>query len=183
MQTPSHLVIAAAVAKAIPAVPMNSAFIIGSVAPDLALYALSLIGGLYYTQVKKISAREAADLMFGQLFFKNKAWIAVHNSLHSPLLLVLLIIPLAFVMSSSAVAAWFFWFLLSFLLHTAVDIPTHHNDGPLLFFPFNWTIRFQSPISYWDARRGARSFMAFEISVVILLLYYLFSTPILNLFR
>ena len=94
-----------------------------------------------------MTPKDAADLMFNDLFFKNKAWIAVHNVLHSPLLLGLLLVPLVFFLED-AVAAWFFWFLLSCLLHTAIDIPTHHNDGPLLLFPLNWELRFESPVSY-----------------------------------
>ena len=172
MNTPAHIVIAASLAKAVPAVPMSSAFLLGSVAPDLPLYALSLVGGLYYTRVKKMPPKDAADLMFNTLFFENKAWIAMHNSLHSPILLVLLMLPLVFFLQHAAVA-WFFWFLLSCLLHTALDIPTHHNDGPLLFFPFDWKTRFISPISYWDKARGARRFFVFESALVIILLIYL----------
>lgn len=172
MNTPAHIVIAASVAKAVPAVPMNSAFLLGSVAPDLPLYAMSLVGGVYFTRVKKMTSKDAADLMFNDLFFKNKAWIAVHNFLHSPLLLGLFIVPLSFFLENG-VAAWFFWFLLSCLLHTALDIPTHHNDGPLLLFPFDWKTRFESPISYWDRNRGAKGFMIFEASLVLILLLYL----------
>lgn len=173
MNTPTHIVIAASVARAVPAVPMSSAFLLGSVAPDLPLYALSLAGGFYFTRVKKMPAKDAADLMFNDLFFKNRVWIIVHNLLHSPLLLILGIVSLGFIVKN-AVAAWFFWFLLSCLLHTAIDIPTHHNDGPLLLFPLNWQLRFRSPISYWDKQKGAARFIYFEVALVIVLLIYLF---------
>ena len=181
LNSPAHIVIAASVAKAVPAVPMSSAFLLGSVAPDLPLYTMSLVGGLYYTRVKKMTPRDAADLMFNDLFFNNKAWIAVHNLLHAPLLLGLLLVPLAFFLED-AVAAWFFWFLLSCLLHTAIDIPTHHNDGPLLLFPFDWKLRFESPISYWDRAKGARQFMIFEAFLVLILLVYLFGPWFLDRF-
>lgn len=151
---------------------MSSAFLLGSVAPDLPLYTMSLVGGLYFTRVKKMSLKDAADHMFNNLFFNNEAWIAIHNSLHSPLLLGLLLVPLGFFLDN-AIVAWFFWFLLSCLLHTAIDIPTHHNDGPLLFFPFDWKTRFESPVSYWDKGRGARRFMVFETALVVVLLLYL----------
>lgn len=41
-------------------------------------------------------------------------------------------------------------FGLGCAVHTALDIPVHHNDGPLLLFPFNWSLRFDSPVSYYD---------------------------------
>lgn len=43
-----------------------------------------------------------------------------------------------------------FWFALGCALHSFVDILTHHSDGPLVFFPLNWSYRFASPVSYWD---------------------------------
>lgn len=178
MQTPSHMVIAAAVAKGIAPVPVSTAVLLGSVAPDLPLITLSIFGGLYYTQIKKMPAKEAASLMFDTLFFKNKVWIALHNTLHSPLLLIALLVPLFFLIPLSGIALGLFWFLLSCLLHTAIDIPTHHNDGPLLFFPLEWQTRFESPISYWDTKRGAKAFMVFEFALVLVLLIYLFADTI-----
>ncbi|MEZ4675136.1 MAG: hypothetical protein R2932_12925 [Caldilineaceae bacterium] len=32
--------------------------------------------------------------------------------------------------------------------HTAIDIPLHYDDGPLLLFPFDWKTRFHSPVSH-----------------------------------
>ena len=172
MQTPSHLVIAAAASKAFSGVPTySSAFLIGSVAPDVPLYVLSLVGGLYYTRVKKMTPQAAAELMFSKLFFKHPLWIVAHNLLHSPTLLLLLLVPLWW--QESAAASWLFWFLASCLLHTLIDIPVHHDDGPLLFFPFQWRTRFISPVSYWDRARGAGWFMWLEGGVVVALLIYL----------
>ena len=37
-----------------------------------------------------------------------------------------------------------------------MDIPVHHDDGPLVLFPLDWKTRIMSPVSYWDrAHYGA----------------------------
>jgi len=54
------------------------------------------------------------------------------------------------------------WFLAGCALHAGVDILTHRDDGPLLLFPFDWSLRFPAPISYWDRRYGAALFAPFE---------------------
>ena len=41
-------------------------------------------------------------------------------------------------------------FALGCLLHTTMDIPVHHDDGPVVAFPLNWDFRVKSPVSYWD---------------------------------
>ena len=48
------------------------------------------------------------------------------------------------------------------LLHSFVDIVTHHDDGPVLFWPLNWHFRFPSPISYWDNAHFGRQVGIFE---------------------
>lgn len=174
MNTPSHFLIAAALKKRNKQIPIiSSAFLLGSVAPDLPLFGLSIGAGIYYTQVKGMAARDVANNMFGDLFFNDPWWIALHNFLHSPTLLLLFLIPLWFVWKQKRIFAWFWWFFLSCLLHTAVDIPTHHDDGPLLFFPFEWSTRFQSPVSYWDPKHYGNIFVWFEGALGIFLLAYL----------
>ena len=49
------------------------------------------------------------------------------------------------------------------MLHSIVDILTHNDDGPVLFFPFNWQYRFPSPVSYWDTDHHGGVFMIFEV--------------------
>lgn len=59
-------------------------------------------------------------------------------------------------------------------MHTMLDIPTHHNDGPLILFPLEWSVRFYSPVSYWDPRYFGREFALFELLLNLTLLGYLF---------
>ena len=46
-------------------------------------------------------------------------------------------------------------FFASMLLHFALDLPLHHDDGHRHLFPLSdW--RFASPVSYWDPRHYGR---------------------------
>jgi hypothetical protein len=62
--------------------------------------------------------------------------------------------------------------LLSFAfatgLHSFLDIFTHHDDGPLLLFPFDWSLRFTSPISYWDPEHYGNIFMPIDFGLTFL---------------
>ena len=69
------------------------------------------------------------------------------------------------------------------MLHSVVDVLTHHDDGPLLFFPFSWTIRFYSPISYWDPAHFGRPFAIFELVFDLVLVLYLFYPAVMRVYR
>jgi len=101
--------------------------------------------------------------MYNDLFYNNPDWISLHNVLHSPLVCILALICLRLALSATRFrTSWYVWFFSSCLLHTLVDIPVHHDDGPLVFWPLNWTYRFSSPLSYWDPKHYGREVMAFE---------------------
>jgi hypothetical protein len=175
MLTPSHLIITAAVRKRFRHLPLpTSALLIGSVAPDLALTLLSLGGTWYYQNIVGLTDRETFRHMYDTMFFRDPVWISLHNLLHSPtMLLIGLAATWRWRWRLATIRRWIFWFLLACLGHTALDIPTHHDDGPLLFWPFEWTIRFPSPISYWDRRYYGEQFAVFELILGAVLLLYL----------
>ena len=202
LNTPSHALIGAALRKGYGerwAVPL-SAVLWGSVAPDIPLYLLSVGGGIYYTQIMGMGAADAARLMFDDLFFNDTGWKAAHNFLHAPLI-VLTGLGLTWrsrgrggLSTSTAdidteidtetnaegtnrVGRWLFWFFAACLLHSVIDILTHHNDGPLILFPLNWSLRFHSPVSYWDPAYYGTPFTIFEITLDIVLLFYLLVPP------
>ncbi|MBP7590472.1 MAG: cobalamin biosynthesis protein CobQ, partial [Chloroflexi bacterium] len=58
-------------------------------------------------------------------------------------------------------------------LHTAVDIFTHADDGPVLTFPLDWHTRFKSPISYWDPAHYGRLVRLLEHLLDLLLVVWL----------
>ena len=73
----------------------------------------------------------------------------------------------------SRASRWWRWFFISCLCHSLVDIVTHFDDGPVLFFPFDFSYRFSSPVSYWDPAHYGRQFMVFEVVLDLVLLVWL----------
>lgn len=185
MNTPSHFLMTAALDKALPRVPIHrQAFLLGSVAPDIALWLLSMGAMVYYHFILGWSRQEAFDLMFDTLYFHNPFWIAFHNLLHAPILLLLgigLVWKKQRNIGSSS--RFLFWFLLACLFHSGVDILTHVDDGPVVFFPFNWTARFPSSVSYWDPRHYGREFGLFSATLDSLLALYLLKGQICSFIR
>lgn len=144
--------------------PPRFALALGSVAPDIALYFLSFGGIFYFTQVLGWDSSRTFKHLFGTLFYQDVGWIVSHNLLHAPIVLALF-------WSASAIGCqfripamrWLCWFFAACMLHSLVDIFTHHNDGPLLFFPVDWEYRFSSSVSYWDPDHFGREFTLFEL--------------------
>jgi Zinc dependent phospholipase C len=171
LNTPSHFIIHAALAKRVSNPKLiRSAFLWGAVAPDFPLMLLSIGGGFYFRN-QGMNSREAAHLMFDRLYFHNPWWISVHHLLHAPFLLLLYALVL-YPLRKYRVAYWLLWFVAGCGLHTFVDILTHYDDGPLVFFPLNWTFRVHS-ISYWDPRHGGAWFGWLELALDLFLLGYL----------
>lgn len=185
MNTYSHFLMTAALDKSLPRIPIvKSAFLLGSIAPDVPLWILSISSISYYHFIRGWNLSDTFKIVFDELYFHNPFWIASHNFLHSPILLLL---ALRFLWHRRRYIGspyrWLFWFGIACLLHTFVDIFTHADDGPLLFFPLEWTIRFPSPISYWDSRYYGREFGTFEHGLDALLLSYLLSPRICRYVR
>lgn len=177
MNTPSHLIINAALRKRVgDALPIpRSAFLLGAVLPDIPLWLLWIGSYVYYRYILNNPAVVPMDPMFDRFYFTNPLWIAGHNLLHAPLILLSTMALLwRFRAAPGARGHWWFWFAAGCLVHSALDIPTHVDDGPVLFFPLEWSIRFQSPISYWDPRHFGREFAIFELLLDLALLTYLF---------
>lgn len=156
MITSTHAAINALVARQLPRVRLGSLvqgkaarwFVIGGLAPDLPGLTLTVGSFVYYPVVRSKSFDETFRLITEDLFFNTPLWIIAHNSLHAPLLLV----PAFFTANRLEGRGWTMAraLIAGAGLHALVDVPVHRDDGPLLLFPFNWTFRFQSPVSYWD---------------------------------
>ena len=154
MNTPAHIIFAAAAFARPYDRRRTVAALAGAVAPDLSLYVMA--GTAIY--IMGISPY----VVFDQLYFSD-AWqqvFAVDNSF--------LVWGLAF-----GVAWWFgaktaMVFAASGLLHLAFDFPLHHDDGRPHFWPISdWV--FQSPISYWDRAHHAGIVGPIELGLSLLL--------------
>lgn len=160
MITPTHFVINAGLAHRLRSRPLladplrRRLFLLGGVAPDLGLFVMTLLAAAYYPLVDGLSRDETFRLIFDDLFYNAPAFVIAHNLLHAPLVLAGL----------AGIGAWLRRrttrerlggalqaFAIGCVVHTALDIPVHHDDGPLLLFPFEWSVRFASPVSYYQS--------------------------------
>ena len=140
------------------------ALALGSIAPDLPLYFLSFGGIFYFRNVLGWESERVFRHLFDELYFNDPGWIALHNFLHSPLMLILLLgLALIIKRRKPRIGRWLCFFLAACMLHSIVDVLTHHDDGPVLFFPIDWQYRFSSPVSYWDRNHFGGRFMVFEV--------------------
>lgn len=129
---------------------------------------------MYYPLVAGLPPGEAGALMYDRLFYHNPLWVVSHNFLHAPFVLAAgLGLSWLGPKRLGPGRRWLRWFLLSCALHTVIDIVTHHNDGPLVLFPLDWSWRFSSPVSYWDPEHYGGVFAVFELVLDVSLLVYL----------
>jgi len=177
MQTYSHLLITAVVNEKLKqkgVAVVSKALLLGSIAPDIPLILIT-IGFIAYTQLLNPTSNMSLMENYDQLYLTNPYWIAAHNLLHAPPLILLY----------GGIGYWhmkkgegwgkaLFWFAIGCGLHSTIDILTHVHDGPVLFFPLNWTYRFSSPISYWDPEHGGSIFAPLEHLMDLGILIYLF---------
>ena len=174
MRIPSHFLITATLnqvaGKRFGVV--TPAVLLGSVVPDLPLVVLSVSTALVKLVREGRPITNIHSFMFDDLFFTDPVWIVSHNTLHAPFVLAVLLVATSFVRHRGW-GAWLWWFFAACALHTLLDIPTHSSDGPLLLFPFNWTFRFHSPVSYWEATHYGRIFTLLEYGLDGILLSYL----------
>lgn len=151
-----------------------TAVLLGSVLPDIPLFLLMAGALLYYRWIVPLAEAEKVRLVHEELYFSNPFWIVGHNFFHGPLL-VLLLLVLGYwrLRTCQPWGAAFFWYAVGSSFHTLIDVFTHHGDGPLLLFPFNWVMRFNSPVSYWDPRYYGAAFTVMEYALDVVFLLYL----------
>ncbi|MEM7031894.1 MAG: hypothetical protein AAF629_20235 [Chloroflexota bacterium] len=159
--------------------PLKSrAALLGSVAPDVPLTTMAIVC-IIADAIRKQRSNDPEAMpswtghLFSTLFFQNRWVKAVHNLFHAPILtLAYLVVGYWAWGQGKSWGGNLFWFGVTTTLHTGIDIPLHYNDGPLLYFPFDWETRFYSPVSYWDPKRYGRPFAIFEHLLLVILLIY-----------
>ena len=154
MNTPTHMLIGAAV-FARPLVPATlGAALAGGLAPDLPMFAMVL----WATRVAGLPEHE----VFGQLYF-SEGWQAVFAVDHG-LLLWGAVLAVALWRGHAILRA----FAGAGLLHAIADFLTHNVDARRQFWPVSdWV--FRSPVSYWDARFYGDIFGVFEVGLIFVL--------------
>lgn len=152
MNTPAHLIFAAA-AFGKPDNPKQTwAAILGGLAPDFSLYFLSLWA--------RFIQGHSWEHIFRNLYFSEN-WQTVFAIDNSFFIWGLI---LAFGIYLRKPIIWAF--AAGALLHIAFDFPLHHDDGRAHFWPFSdWV--FESPVSYWDPNAYGNIVGPIEAALVI----------------
>ena len=151
----------------------------GSVAPDIPLILMAvsamtadLVLGNRWGHEE--SGASYTHYLFSYLYF-NDPWVkSAQNLFHAPFLVAAYILVGYWAWRKAR--AWgpgLFWFGIACLIHTTIDIAVHHDDGPLLLFPFDLTTRFHSPVSYYHPEFYGRQFTLFEHTLALAMLIYL----------
>ncbi len=125
---------------------------LGSVHPDapmLVLYAIDrVVNGL------------PEDVIWGQRYWTDAWQIPVAISHSIPLAVAAMVI--AQIYRSEIVRI----FSISVLLHIACDMPVHHDDAHMHFWPLSrW--KFISPFSYWDRRYYGSIVSLIELAIAM----------------
>ncbi len=122
---------------------------------------------MFFPLARDLTVGESMRYAFDTLFFESKPWIAVANILHSPVIVGALFV------GSRAAALSPTWqrrlgsFAAGCALHIAMDVPVHHDDGPVLLWPLDWSYRFESPVSYWDPEHFGRIVAPIDLAITI----------------
>ena len=137
MNTPAHLIFAAAAFARPHDRRRTIAALAGALAPDLSLYLMAGIS-LFILGL-------SPSYVFDTLYFSD-AWQMVFKIDNSFFLWGAGLAMAWWVRSPNAMV-----FAAAGLLHLAFDFPLHHDDGRAHFWPLSdWV--FRSPLSYWDNR-------------------------------
>lgn len=158
MNTPAHLLLGAAVCGRGGERRLIWAAMLGGLLPDLSLYLLAGVS-LFVLQIPP-------NVVFDELYFSD-AWqrvFAIDNSFFvwGALLGIALWRRSGWAIALTSAA----------LLHLALDLPLHHDDGRPHFWPLtDWV--FESPWSYWDRRQGATIVAPIEAALCVIAAIYL----------
>lgn len=153
MNTPAHIVIGLALLGSGRGRGFGRWIVAGSLLPDLPMF------GFYLWQ--KFALATPERVIWGSTYFEPgwQSFFDLFNSI--PIVLIGLAI-------ASYTRFWPVIFLAAgMLVHFALDLPLHHDDGHRHFYPLSmW--RFESPVSYWDPAHGGRFGAGLEVACVAL---------------
>lgn len=140
MNTPTHLLVGAAACGSARDARVTAAALVGAATPDLSLYVL--------VAFERFIRGTDPRVIFDELYFSD-GWRAVFEIDNSLFLY-------GFALALGLFARWpiLIAFAGAALLHLALDLPFHHDDGRPHFWPFSDFV-YESPLSYWDGRHHA----------------------------
>lgn len=182
MHTPTHIFLHLALRKYCKTkknIILPKSFVYGAFAPDALLF-LFVFEYTPYSLWQWKTLSQTFSYIFDTLYFTHPLWIFGYNILHAPMMLLfftgLIIACKKYLWKFYRI---FLFFIAGCALHTFLDIPLHHDDGPRIFYPFSDYI-FRSPISYWDPNHFGNIVMIIELILAAIILIYIFLWCIFN---
>lgn len=157
MNTPTHLLISAALLTRPGEKSRNWAAAAGAILPDAYLYGLYI-----WSKIRGIPERE----VWGRIFWEPPVQFMAALSHSAPLFVVLLMIGLLLRSRQALLSIILIVFGLSGLLHIVFDFLFHHSDAYPHFWPLSdW--RFYSPLSYWEPAYFGLWVSIFEVGLAL----------------
>ena len=158
MNTPAHLIVAAAIFAKPHNPKVTWAAIIGGFLPDLSLYALAAWS--MFVQ------GNTAHHVFDTQYFSDD-WQQIFAVDNSFFVWAIIIATGVFLRKH-----WLWVLGGAGFLHLCLDFPLHHDDARQHFWPAtDWV--FQSPLSYWDPNHYGEIINLLEIGLCIVCLVFL----------
>lgn len=152
MMTPSHVLIGCGLFARPGARARNWAAALGGLLPDLPMVLLYA----YERMVLGLSEQT----IWGERY-STDAWqipVAISHSIP----IYALVLAVAIVRNSDALKVY----AMATLAHIACDLPLHHDDAHMHFWPFTrW--KFISPVSYWDPAHYGHYASLAELAIVL----------------
>lgn len=152
MNTPTHIIAAAAILARPGERIRNLALAAGALLPDLSIF-------VFYAWMKTVSGKSEQQI-WGEAYW-TEPWQtlgAISNS-----------VPIAAAFLAVSLwmrALWLRIFALALLIHAALDFPVHADDAHRHFWPLtDW--RFRSPVSYWDPSHNGAAGFVIEATVLL----------------
>ena len=154
MNVPAHLILGTAVFGKASNARITLAAVLGSLAPDLSLFAMA--GWSLFV------AGVDPAIVFGEYYFSD-AWQRVFSIDNSFIFWGLGLLAAVWADHKVMVA-----FAAAGLMHLGFDFLLHNSDARIQFWPLSdWA--FISPVSYWDVRYYANIVSPIELGVTLIL--------------
>lgn len=155
MNTPTHLIMAAALFAKPEQRKVTTAALIGGFIPDFSLYFMFFWHQFVLETPTNITLNVIYYTDYWQQIF------AIDNSF----ILWGIAVGLAFWLKNT----WLIALTVTAFVHLLCDFPLHVDDARAHFWPITmW--KFESPISYWDSNHHGNIFSIFEILLVCVML-------------
>lgn len=167
MKTPTHALLGFALAKICRFNKQQTGFCIaGAVLPDLPLILTSLYLALMPMVEKTTMTPTLFKHQMDALYFDG-SWLPVaHNLLHAPLSILYAALAATIICFNRPdhhplIRA----FALGALSHSLLDVISHIDDGPLILWPLDSSLRLTGLFSHWALGRGGGIITGLEIIV------------------